>query len=176
MWTTQSFLTSLQAMKMCSSPSRLRNCKTQAMQGCLGEEFAMVSDHITGNTSTQSICQTTHAHKDLLRDITSRNPKPDNLGLCNILRNFIRNDTQTAVTNITMKRNSLNLTFRMFRHTSLVVTVKKSDLNYLPRKPRQNFQNFYQAYLVNLVFTDVLTVIKYNSPLFCFVYSHTQYW
>ena len=42
---------------------------------------------------------------------------------------IIRNNTQTAVTNMTIKRmlenkNSFNLTFRMFRHTSSEVTVK----------------------------------------------------
>ena len=38
---------------------------------------------------------------------------------------LIRNNTQTVVTNMTHfgKQNSFNLTFRMFRHTSLEVTV-----------------------------------------------------
>ena len=129
-----------------------QNCSFQALGVSLGEKFAMVSYHTTRNTSTQSICQTTHAHKDLSRDITSWNPQPrldfqpfcepivgrrinnrtpktagnraypqpDYLGLCNILLSFIRNNTQTAVTNMTLnkthrgKQNAFNLTFGMF--------------------------------------------------------------
>ena len=45
------------------------------------------------------------------------------------IRALTRNNTQTTVTNMTIKRmlenkNSFNLTFRMFRHTSSEVTVK----------------------------------------------------
>ena len=58
----------------------------------------------------------------------------------------MRNNTQTAVTNMTIKRmlenkNSFNLTFRMFRHTSSEVTVKNRGNKSIYLRKVNNYKN-----------------------------------
>ena len=42
---------------------------------------------------------------------------------------LIRNNTHAAVTNVIIKQNSLNLTFRMLRHTSTELTIENRGDN-----------------------------------------------